>query len=347
LVQERALLFAETHDVRFAIAAPGLSAMTVVGPGPDVREPAPVPRKLRVALFGHGTVGSGLYRRLVELPEHFEIVGIAVRDLRKAEAAGVPAALLDSRVSRALQRPADVVVELIGGVTRATRLIAVALGLGRHVVTANKAAIARHGPRLEDLARDRGVSLSYSASVGGALPALETLRRSAGEVRSFSGIFNATSNYVLDSIASGLAPDEAVRAAQREGYAEADPTLDLDGTDSAQKLVILARAAFGREVRVRQRGIDSLDPAHVRAAREEGLAFRLVASCGEALEAEVGPLALPLAHPLGETTGAENRLVVERHNAPPLFLSATGAGRWPTAEAVLADLFDVAAEVRP
>ena len=347
VVQERALLFAESRGVRFAIAAPGSRGATLVGPGPDVREQAPVRRKLRVALFGHGTVGSGLYRRLRELPEQFEVVGIAVRDPRKAEAAGAPAALLEKSLLRVLQRPAEVAVELIGGVGRATRLIALSLGLGRHVVTANKALIATHGLRLEELARSRGVSLLYSASVGGALPALETLRRSAGEVRSFSGILNATSNYVLDSIASGLAPDEAVRAAQREGYAEADPTLDLDGTDAAQKLVILARAAFGREVRVEKRGIEALDPARVREARAEGLAVRLVASCGEGLRAEVAPVALPFAHPLGETAGAENRLVVERHGGPPIFLSATGAGRWPTAEAVLADLFDVQAEVRP
>jgi homoserine dehydrogenase len=299
---------------------------------------------LRVALLGHGTVGGGLYRRIVELPDHFTVTGIAVRDVRKAERAGAPARLLHDRCWRVLCKPADVVVELIGGTVRAPRVIAWSLKLGRHVVTANKAVIAPCAPQLEELARAHGVQLLYSASVGGALPALETLRRERGGVRCFSGVLNATSNYVLDSIAEGLAPREAVAAAQRAGYAEADPRLDLDGTDAAQKVTILARAAFGRDpARVSCEGISRLDPEQVRAARREGKAVRLVASCREDGVAQVRPELLPLDHPLAETRGAENRLFVERRDARPLLLSATGAGRWPTAEAVLADLYDLSA----
>ncbi len=302
---------------------------------------------LRVALLGHGTVGTGLYRRVAELPDHFTVVGIAVRDVRKAERAGAPARLLHDRCWRVLRKPADVVVELIGGTVRAPRVIAWSLKLGRHVVTANKAVIAPRAPQLEKLARARGVQLLYSASVGGALPALETLRRERGSVRAFSGVLNATSNFVLDSIAEGLLPREAVEAAQRAGYAEADPRLDLDGTDAAQKLIILSRAAFGRDpARVFCQGIAQLDPVRVRAARKEGKAVRLVASCSEDGEARVSPELLPIEHPLGETRGAENRLLVERLDAEPLLLSATGAGRWPTAEAVLADLYDVVSTPR-
>jgi homoserine dehydrogenase len=345
VVQEKALRFAQARGLGFSITQPGAAAATRVGPGPDLRQAARPVEPLRVALLGHGTVGSGLYRHLAQLPDHFHVVGIAVRDPRKAEAAGAPAELLADKCWRTLQKPADVVVELIGGTGLAARAIAASLKLGRHVVTANKTVIAWDGPRLEEIARAHRAQLLYSASVGGALPALETLRRSAGQVRAFSGVLNSTSNFVLDSIAEGYTQREAMEAAQRAGYAEADPRLDLNGTDAAQKLVILARAAFGRAPdRIHCTGIARLDLDDVRCARRNGHAIRLVATCrstARGLAAEVAPQVLPLDHPLGTTAGVENRLFIERRAAPPLLLSAAGAGRWPTAEAVLADLYDL------
>lgn len=323
-----------------ALAEAGLSRSSVqVVRRASAASPLPLlrpRRKLRVALLGHGTVGTGLYRRLQELPDHFAVTAIAVRDVQKAERNGAPARLLHNDCRLALQRPCDAVVELIGGTLPAAQLIESSLRAGRHVVTANKAVIAGRGPYLESLARDAGVRLLYSASVGGALPALETLQRLAGRVVSFSGVLNATSNYVLDRMAAGASLREAVAEAQSAGYAEADPRLDLDGTDAAQKLAILARAAFGQAPqRLFQQGIEQ-----VRDAR----GVRLVATC-DARSAEVRPRALPARHPLASTAGAENRLLVELRDAPALLLSATGAGRWPTAEAVLADLYDLALRI--
>lgn len=294
-------------------------------------------RPLRVALLGHGTVGTGLYRRLAELPEHFSVTGIAVRDVGKAERAGAPARLLADDCWRVVEKPCEVVVELIGGTHPAAEMIESSLREGRHVVTANKAVIAARGPYLETLAKEAGVQLLYSASVGGAMPALETLRRLAGSVTSFSGVLNATSNFVLDQMSRGLMLHDAVRQAQRAGYAEADPKLDLDGTDAAQKLLILARAAFGRPPQhLFQSGIEELQPAQLKSGR-----VRLVASC-DGHRADVRAVDLPAGHPLADCAGAENRLLVHRRDAAPLLLSATGAGRWPTAEAVLADLLDLA-----
>ncbi|MGZ6142532.1 MAG: homoserine dehydrogenase [Myxococcales bacterium] len=325
------------------------AALREVGLGPSAvevvakaRAAQPLPlfaprRKLRVALLGHGTVGTGLYRRLLELPDHFAVTAIAVRDVRKAEAAGAPARLLHSDCRLALKRPCDAVVELIGGTLPAAQLIEQSLLERRHVVTANKAVISGRGPYLEALAREAGVQLLYSASVGGAMPALETLRRHAGRVTSFSGVLNATTNYVLDRMASGLGLAAAVAEAQAAGYAEADPRLDLDGTDAAQKLVILARAAFGRAPQgLLQEGIEGLKDAR---------GVRLVASC-DGTHGKVRPVVLFSGHPLASTAGAENRLLVQLRDAPPLLLSATGAGRWPTAEAVLADLYDIASSPR-
>ncbi|MCA1826921.1 MAG: homoserine dehydrogenase [Myxococcales bacterium] len=347
-------LIRQGHQVVASSEQPGAlaAALREAGLGPACVEvvphasgaqPLPIvepQRRLRVALLGHGTVGTGLYRRLAELPDQFTVTAIAVRDVRKAERNGAPARLLHNECRLALSRPHDVVVELIGGTLPAASLIESSLRARKHVVTANKAVIAGRGPYLEVLAREAGVQLLYSASVGGAMPALETLRRHAGSVVAFSGVLNATSNFVLDRMAAGLALNEAVAQAQAAGYAEADPRLDLDGTDAAQKLVILARAAFGCvPQRLVQEGIE-----HVRDAR----GVRLVASC-TAGAGEVRPVALAAGHPLASTAGAENRLLIQLRDGSTLSLSATGAGRWPTAEAVLADLYDVAgrAGLRP
>src|SRR5207248_2324461 len=221
-----------------------------------------------------------------------------------------------------------------GGTHPASEIIEESLRAGRHVVTANKAVIAARGPWLETLAHSSGVELLYSASVGGAMPALETVRRHAGQILSFSGVLNATCNFILDQ--KGVPLDEAVALAQKAGYAEADPRLDLDGTDAMQKLIILSRAAFGHA------------PQHLFQSGLEKLAGgRLVAWC-DGQRGEVRTVELPGDHPLASCAGAENRLLVELRSAERILLSATGAGRWPTAEAVLADLDDlVSVKQRP
>ena len=323
------------------IAVASAAPRGVRGPkrsAPNLREP------LRVALLGCGTVGGGVLPRLLALPEVFRVVGVAVQDLKKHERLGVPLSLLTSDVDRLVEREADVVVELMGGREPAGRAIVRALELGRSVVTANKLLLADGIDALSRLAKRHGGSLRYSASVGGALPALETVRPLKGRIRALSGVLNGTCNYILDRCAAGVPFDEAVAAAQAAGFAEADPTLDLDGSDSAQKLALLVREAFGAELRwdqIPRRGIVGLDAGH-------GRIVRLVASCeqsGSGLQASVQPVELPLSHPFARTTGADNALRIEMLDRGTLDLSAQGAGRWPTCEAVLADLYDVIAEV--
>jgi homoserine dehydrogenase len=314
-----------------ALREAGIAEAVELVPGaplPSLGQPA---RPLRVALLGHGIVGGGVYRRMLELPAHFCVTGVAVRH------PGRHAIATDHRSWRVLQKPCDAVVELIGGTSLAAHVIDASLKRGRHVVTANKAVMALHGPRLEALARAHGVRLLYSASVGGAMPALETVRRLSASAQSLSGVLNGTCNFVLDELARGVSFPEAVRAAQRAGYAEQDPTLDLDGTDAAQKLVLLARAAFGHAPPLsRKVGIQRLSSRLVRAALARGNVIRLVASCTRE-RAEVAPCELPLSHPFADCAGAENRLLVDG-----LLLRGAGAGRWPTAQAVMADLLDLA-----
>ena len=350
VVQEKSLRFAEAVGLELTVTAPGAPAGTLIGPGP-VRTvpPRPQPPPLRVALLGCGTVGGGVLERLLALRRFFEVVGVAVRDPRRERVPAVPRSLLNGDASELLDRPADVVVELVGGVDLPQRWIGRALAAGRHVVTANKALLANGIDALHGLAAGCGVRLLCSASVGGALPALETVRRAAaaGPVRSVSGVLNGTSNFVLEEIADGKSLRRAVAEAMRLGFAEADPTLDLDGTDAAQKLSLLAREAFGIPLdhhELERRGIERLDEETIAVLRSSDRTVRLVACCRRAsrgLTGSVAPQVLPRDHPFARTRGAWNCLEVELESGVRITLSAQGAGRWPTTEAVLADLFDL------
>jgi homoserine dehydrogenase len=277
---------------------------------------------------------------------------VAVRDLGRAERSWVPRHLLVRDPAALVEREADVVVELFGGIEPARSLIVRALELGRAVVTANKALLAEEIGPLSRLASRRGVALRCSASVGGALPALEAVRRAAlsGRIEAVSGVLNGTCNYILDRIGEGMSLDEAVAAAQEAGFAEADPLLDLDGSDAAQKLALLAREAFGTALdwrRIPRRGLTGLDRSVLDAVARRGRAVRLVASCertAAGLRASVQPLEIPLDHPFARLRGADNALRIEHRSGETLDLTARGAGRWPTTEAVFADLYDLLAE---
>jgi homoserine dehydrogenase len=307
---------------------------------------------LRVTLLGCGTVGGGVLARLLAQPSLFQVTGVAVRELGRVRAPAVPRRLLTDDPAALLERDSDVVVELMGGTDPARGLISWALHLGRHVVTANKALLADDLETLSERAGRRGGSLRFSAAVGGALPALETVRRAASlePVRSIAGVLNGTCNFVLDRLAEGSSFAGAVKLAREAGYAEADPTLDVDGSDAAQKLSLLAREAFGELLPWRgisRRGIDAIDERAVAEAARRGRRVRLVASCErgpDGLRASVQPLELPPDHPLARPRGAGNALAVELRSGEVLALEARGAGRWPTTEAVLADLHDLAAE---
>jgi homoserine dehydrogenase len=321
----------------------------------EVQEERAAAPPLRVALLGCGTVGGGVLSRLFASPELFQVVGVAVRSLDRVRVPAVPRGLLTDDPAALLEREADVVVELLGGREPARELIVRALDRRRHVVTANKALLAEEVDALDGLAVRRGVSLRFSAAVGGALPALETVRRAAasGRIRGVAGVLNGTCNFVLDRCAAGASFSDAVSLARVAGYAEADPTLDLDGSDAAQKLSLLIREAFGEAVpweSIPRKGIADLDERALAAAVRKGKRVRLVASCERAeggLRADVQPFELPPDHPFAETAGAENALLVELEGGERIRIAARGAGRWPTTEAVLADLHDLAAEAVP
>lgn len=262
---------------------------------------------------------------------------------------GLPRRLLAAGPLALVEGEADVIVELLGGREPARRAVIRALKLGKSVVTANKALLAEEIDSLERLAARGGARLLYSASVGGALPALEAVRRSAGRIRAISGVLNGTCNYVLDRLAAGDSFETAVAAARAAGFAEADPALDLDGSDAAQKLSLLVREAFGVTPRwdtIPRLGIAGVDRAALESAVRQGRTVRLVASAertSAGLRASVRPVEVPRSHPFAQTSGAGNALRIETTDGEVIDLSAQGAGRWPTCEAVLADLYDLAA----
>jgi homoserine dehydrogenase len=350
VVQQKALRFASKKKLRFTITSVGAQLQTEVGPFGDRLDGSAFSLPpLRVTLLGCGTVGGGVYRRLAELPDLFEVVGVGSLTSKRALATGVPARLATTEIDELLERDCDVVVELIGTTEYAASLATIALTSRRHFVTANKALMAVEGDRLCSLASDYNVTVSYSAAVGGALPALEAVARARrfGPIKSISGVLNGTTNFVLDRIVEGASFNEAIAEAQQSGYAEANASFDLDGTDAAQKLTLLARKAFGEPItftEIQRTGICEADVEFIRDAHRRGCAVRLVAQCSESasgLTASVKLTELRPGHPLAGVTGVENGLIIEPENGEPLTIYGAGAGRWPTTEAVMADILDL------
>lgn len=351
IVQHKGVRFARDHGLEFEVGAINGADVTTVGPRAIdtaiVNEPVPPP--LRVALLGLGTVGFGVYQHMNRRSDLFEITSVAVNNPKRHADNGVPLYLLTTDSARAARSDCEVIVETIGEPSVSRALIETALRSGKHVVTANKAVIAQHGPQLHKIAREHGVELLYSAAVGGSVPLIEAVTRLSRETRieSIEGVINGTTNAVLDRLASGSSLEDAVRDAQIAGFAEADPTRDLDGTDASDKLRILIRHAFGVELsasEIAQTGIVTLQPAAVADAVQRGRRVRLLAKATRTATgvcAIIAPTELDLAHPCATTSGESNSLVISTKEGQEV-VTGKGAGRWPTAEAVVADLLSLA-----
>jgi homoserine dehydrogenase len=321
-------------------------------------------RPVRVALLGHGHVGSAVAELLSTRAEEistrtgvrFELAGIAVQDLRReGRAAGKLDPGLFTGDAKALVESAgvDVVVELIGGLDPARDLVESALRAGKPVVTANKVLLAQAGAELADVAYANGVDLLYEAAVAGAIPVIRPLRESlAGErVLRVMGIVNGTTNYILTRMADdGMEYNEALSEAQELGLAERDPTSDVSGEDAAAKAAILAGLAFGSDVlgtTVSREGITAVRSLDVEYAARLGYVIKLLAIAelvegGPDVSVRVHPAMVPSGHPLASVRGPFNAVFVEGEAAGELMLYGRGAGGAPTASAVLGDLIDAA-----
>ena len=318
------------------------------------------PDRLRVAVLGCGSVGSQVVRLLTEqagdlearVGAPVELVGVAVRRLDAARDVDVPAELLTIDAAGLVARDdVDVVVEVIGGIEPARTLILSALDHGASVVTANKALLAEDGPTLFEAAEKADRDLYYEAAVAGAIPILRPLRESlAGDkVTRVLGIVNGTTNFILDKMdSSGAGFSEALEEAQELGYAEADPTADVEGFDAAAKAAILASLAFHSRVTaadVYREGISEVTAADVASARDMDSVVKLLAICelrDDRVAARVHPAMIPRSHPLASVREAYNAVFVESEAAGQLMFYGPGAGGSPTASAVLGDLVTVA-----
>lgn len=315
-------------------------------------------RPIRVALLGAGSVGSQVARLLIENHDELaqrvgadvELAGVLVRNPNASRDSVIPSHLFTSDAD-SLILGSDIVIELLGGIEPAKTYVRMALESGADVVTANKALIAAHGPELFDLAEQLGAQLYFEAAVGGAIPIIRPLRESlAGDkVNRVMGIVNGTTNFILDRMESTGADFEAALAeATALGYAEADPTADIEGYDAASKAAILASLAFHSEVaveKVYREGITSITAQTIETARLSGYTVKLLAICervGDGLVARVHPTLIPLTHPLAAVRGAYNAVFVEAESAGQLMFYGAGAGGPQTASAVLGDLVSAA-----
>ncbi|MDN5894907.1 MAG: homoserine dehydrogenase [Nocardioides sp.] len=317
-------------------------------------------KRLKVAVLGCGSVGSQVVRLLLEQVDDLaarigartELVGVAVRRLDASREVEVPEGLLTTdAMGLATREDVDLVVEVIGGIEPARSLILGALENGASVVTANKALLAEDGPTLFEAAAKANRDIFYEAAVAGAIPILRPLRESlAGDtVTRVLGIVNGTTNFILDKMdSSGAGFSEALEEAQDLGYAEADPTADVEGFDAAAKAAILASLAFHTRVTaadVYREGIAEVTAADVASAREMKCVVKLLAICelkDGAVSARVHPAMIPLSHPLASVREAYNAVFVESEAAGQLMFYGPGAGGSPTASAVLGDLVSAA-----
>jgi homoserine dehydrogenase len=313
-----------------------------------------------IALLGCGTVGGGVARLLLDQSDRLaaragrrlELRHVVVRDPAKRRDVPVPAKLFTTLDAALADPQVQAVAELAGGTDWARRAVLDALAAGKHVVTANKALLSEHGPEVFEAARRHNRAVAFEASVAGGVPIIAALAQSlaANQVVALQGILNGTSNFILTEMTDeGRSYADALAEAQRRGYAEADPTLDVDGTDAAHKLAILAQIAFGVTVRgsaVERRGIADIDVMDIRFAKELGYTIKLVAEGWLAegrVALHVAPVLLRHTALLAQVRGAYNAVRVEGDAAGETLFYGPGAGRMPTASAVTADLIDLAA----
>lgn len=314
---------------------------------------------VRVGIIGLGTVGSGVVRLLVDSADHITrqagrpiVVDRAVcRDVQRDRGLKLAAGRVSADI-RDVSRDSSISVAalLVGGLEPARSMMIELLEHGKDVVTANKALLAEHGPELFDLARRRGRSIAFEAAVAGGIPIVAAISEclAANRIESIRGILNGTSNFILTRMEEdGADYADVLRLAQDKGYAEADPSMDVDGTDATQKLAILAHLAFGTWVpwgEIPRTGIEHLDLGLLTCAREFGYRIRLVAVASRTadgrLAMRVAPALVRVGTPLAETRGAYNAVSIVGDAVGRMFFHGLGAGQMPTASAVVADIID-------
>ncbi len=325
----------------------------------------------KIGLLGLGTVGTGTAQILQQptgrhpMVQEIEIYKVGVRSLDKPRSISLPPELLTTDLEAIVTDPAvDIVVELLGGLEPARSLILKAIAHGKHIVTANKAVISRYGDEIFTAANQAGVYVLLEGAVGGGIPVIQPLKQSLGanQIHRITGIVNGTTNYILTQMqTSGGSFNDILGDAQELGYAEADPTADVDGLDAADKIAILASLGFGGRIKLQDihcEGIRQVSSADIAYAEELGFVIKLLAlakresmaaadtSQEEMLQVRVHPTLVPKAHPLASISGVYNAILVEGEPIGQVMFFGPGAGSGPTASAVVSDIVNIAAVLK-
>lgn len=318
---------------------------------------------IRVGLLGCGTVGTGIIRLLrdneneirARLGTTIVVSRILVRDVDAERDPAIPRDSLTTSFDDVLAADPHIIVEVMGGYEPARTFVLQALAAGRHIVTANKALLARHGAEIFKVADENECDVIFEASVGGGIPLIRTIREglAADRIKSIRAIINGTSNFMLTGMAQRqLAYNVVLADAQARGYAEADPTMDVGGFDAAQKLSILISISFGVDIpfdRIRTEGLQSLTPLDFTVARQFGYAVKPLAIARahpDGIEARVAPTLIPLEALLANVNGVFNAVMVDTHGVGPVLFHGQGAGMMPTAAAVVSDIIELGRNIQ-
>jgi homoserine dehydrogenase len=320
-------------------------------------------REINIGLLGCGTVGTGVAKLLIDNREllaarvgaRLNLKWVADIDTETDRGIRFANGVLIKEAQKVVSDPEiDIVIEMIGGEGIAKDFILKAIGNGKHIVTANKALLAGHGNKLFAAAAQKGVDLAFEASVGGCMPTIKSMRESlvANHINAMTGILNGTCNYILSKIGDeGISFQAALAEAQKQGFAEADPTLDVGGFDTAHKIAILTALAYGMEINLNDvyvEGISRITPLDIEFAEQFGYRIKLLAISkfeNDRVEARVHPTMIPFDNLLASIKGTVNAITVSADAVGDMLLYGHGAGMMPTASAVLSDIVDIARNI--
>lgn len=313
-------------------------------------------KKIKIGLIGLGTVGSGVFKTLKDF-DNVEVVKIAVRNKnKKRNIEGLDESIITDDAYEVVNDPQiDIVAELVGGISPAFDLIKTAIKNGKHIVTANKELLAKHGEELFNFAEENNKVVLYEAAIAGGIPLIMPIKTilAGNKIRKIKAILNGTTNYILTKMdVQGASYSDVLKEAQDLGYAEADPTGDVEGFDAAYKITTLATIAFGKRVKIEnvyREGITKISPEDMQAANEMGYKIKLIASAeiteDNKADVRVHPMLISKTNPLAHIDYVTNAITLTGHPVGSVTLSGPGAGEFPTASSVVGDILAIASEI--
>jgi len=342
LVAPKALKFAKENALAFDVGTLGQPSYTTIGP--ITQEPiAPKSiKKKSIVMMGCGIVGGGVLRRVQALDNRFEMKKIMVRNVEKYIAQGINPELLTDNFDDLIAQEADIFIDVSGPIQPALDYSRQMLSRGVHVVSANKQAIAEGGQALIDFAKDNKAALQFSSAAGGGMPVLEMCQRESGRITRVEALLNGTTNYMLGEITNGVSYADALKAAQEKGFAEADPSADVDGDDAAAKIRLVALLAFGQAISNEDIPKESIRDFKLDASPKG--AIKRIATCWQdrnGVHTSLEVRDLSLNNFIAQADGEEAHAIFTFNDGDQYHIRGKGAGRWPTTEAVMADLYDI------